>query len=124
LISSRIAAARLGVSQATVLRAVARGRLRSAVTTPGGHHRFRPEDVDHLAGYLLRTPDTADLVRSSEAARRLGVSQDTVNRAARDGRLRSASITPGGHRRFATSDLEARLLDVKKQQIGRNDVRG
>jgi excisionase family DNA binding protein len=94
------------------------------VKTPGGHHRFRPEDFDCPAGDLFSASGAADLVRSSEAARLLGVSQDTVNRAAREGRLRSASVTPGGHRRFATSELEAQMLDVKKRHTGESDVRG
>jgi excisionase family DNA binding protein len=124
LISSRIAAARLGVSQATLLRAVASGRLSPAMTTPGGHHRFRQHDVDRLARDLPSQSSSADLVRSSEAARLLGVSQHTVNRAARDGRLRTASVTPGGHRRFATSDLSAGTLDASPRHDGEDDVRG
>ena len=45
------------------------------------------------------------LISSSAAARLLGVSQQTVNRAVRQGRLRAAVVTPGGHRRFATSEI-------------------
>lgn len=89
LFSSRTAAARLGVSRSTVLRAVARAWLLPAVTTPGGHHRFRLHDVERLAGNLPGQSGSRDLVGSSEAARILDVSRHTVNRAARDGRLRS-----------------------------------
>jgi excisionase family DNA binding protein len=99
LISSNDLATRLGVSRATVLRAVARGLLRPAVVTPGGHHRFLPDDVE-LPGQALK-----GLITSREAARLLGISQQTLNRAAREGRLRAASVTPGGHRRFAASDI-------------------
>jgi excisionase family DNA binding protein len=104
LISSNDLADRLGVSRATVLRAVARGLFRPAVVTPGGHRRFLPEDIDGFGGLEGRFP-RADLVSSKEAARLLGVSQQTVNRAVREGRLRPAAVTPGGHRRFAVSEL-------------------
>jgi len=124
LISSRIAAARLGVSQSTLLRAVARGWLLPALTTPGGHRRFRVHDVERLAAGLPGQSSSPDLVRSSEAARLLGVSQHTVNRAARDGRLRSASITPGGHRRFASSELTSVTLDARPPHDSEHDGRG
>jgi excisionase family DNA binding protein len=100
LISSREAAKRLGVSQATVLRAIARGTLKPAETTPGGHHRFRPEDVDAMSG--APSPKlAARLISTSAAARLLGVSQHTVNRACREGRLEPDETTPGGHHRFS-----------------------
>jgi len=101
LISSNDLAQRLGVSRATVLRAVARGLLHPAVVTPGGHRRFLPEDAIQPAGRAHR----AELVSSREAARLLGVSQPTLNRAVREGRVQPAAVTPGGHRRFAAADL-------------------
>lgn len=91
------------MSRATVLRAVARGLLRPAVVTPGGHRRFLVEDPADGAEDGLEI--SGGLVSSSEAARLLGVSQPTLNRAVRVGRVRPAAVTPGGHRRFATSDL-------------------
>jgi excisionase family DNA binding protein len=102
-------AGRLGVSQATVLRAVARGTLKPARTTQGGHRRFRPEDIDALARALrpnLRTD--AGLISTGPAARLLSVSQPTVIRAVRDGRLQPDETTPGGHHRF----LEARIREL------------
>jgi excisionase family DNA binding protein len=105
LISSNDLADRLGVSRATVLRAVAKGRLKPALVTPGGHRRFHPRDVEELGGRLRYDGLRPDLIGSSEAARLLGVSQQTLNRAVRQGRLRPASVTPGGHRRFQTSDI-------------------
>jgi excisionase family DNA binding protein len=87
------------------MRAVAKGRLKPAVVTPGGHHRFRPQDVQELEGRLERNGRGLQLVGSSEAARLLGVSQQTLNRAVREGRVRPAAVTPGGHRRFDSSDL-------------------
>jgi len=98
LISSNDLAARLGVSRATVLRAVTRGLLKPAVVTPGGHRRFLLEDSD---GRRARQ----ELVSSRTAARILGVSQPTLNRAVRQGKVRPAAVTPGGHRRFSTSEL-------------------
>jgi excisionase family DNA binding protein len=58
-----------------------------------------------LAGSSLRSDQPAELVSSKEAARLLGVSQPTLNRAVRSGRVRAAAVTPGGHRRFAKSEL-------------------
>jgi excisionase family DNA binding protein len=107
LISSNDLADRLGVSRATVLRAVAKGQLRPAVITPGGHRRFRPQDVEELSGHLNGNGHGRQLISSSEAARLLGVSQQTLNRAVRDGRVRPAAVTPGGHRRFDTSEIIA-----------------
>jgi excisionase family DNA binding protein len=96
LISSKDLAARLGVSQATVSRAVARGLLQPTMVTPGGHRRF---DGTQLAGPLT------GLVTSSQAAKLLGVSQPTLNRAVREGRLLPTLTTPGGHRRFDRASL-------------------
>jgi excisionase family DNA binding protein len=102
LISSREVANRLGVSQATVLRAVARGTLKPAETTPGGHHRFSLEAVSTMAGAPEAAPTAGTrLLSTAEAARLLGVSQHTVIRACRDGHLVPDEVTPGGHRRFA-----------------------
>jgi len=101
LLSSNDLAQRLGISRATVLRAVARGLLKPALVTPGGHRRFLSEDVDGLESRLA----IDGLIGSSEAARLLGVSQQTLNRAVRNGSVRPAVITPGGHRRFTSSDI-------------------
>jgi excisionase family DNA binding protein len=109
LISSNDLAARLGVSRATVLRAVAKGRLKPAVVTPGGHRRFLPHDADELGGRLKPDGRGLRLVGSREAARLLGVSQQTFNRAVRLGRLQPAAVTPGGHRRFDASEIGSGL---------------
>jgi excisionase family DNA binding protein len=37
-----------GVNPATVRRWVATGKVKPAVTTPGGHYRFRAEDIEQL----------------------------------------------------------------------------
>lgn len=102
-------AARLGVSQATVSRAVARGLLHPALITPGGHRRFSHSDVEAFADTLLDEPGGARLVTTGQAARLLGVSQPTLNRAVRNGRLRPTLTTPGGHRRFDSAELGAAL---------------
>jgi excisionase family DNA binding protein len=102
-------AKRLCVSQATVLRAVARGTLMPAETTPGGHHRFRFEDVDALAGApSSKLGPNLRLISTGTAAKLLGVSQHTVIRACREGRLDPDETTPGGHHRF----LEKRIRDL------------
>ena len=102
-------ATRLGVSQATVWRAVARGLLRPALVTPGGHRRFSEEDITVYAASLQDRPEGARLITTGQAARLLGVSQPTLNRAVRSGRLRPTLITPGGHRRFDSAGLSAAL---------------
>jgi excisionase family DNA binding protein len=109
LISSSDVAARLGVSQATVSRAVARGLLRAALITPGGHRRFSEVDVEVYAQSLQDEPEGARLISTGEAARLLGVSQPTLNRAVRRGRLLPTLTTPGGHRRFDSAELSAAL---------------
>jgi len=102
-------AARLGVSQATVARAVARGLLRAALITPGGHRRFSEADIEVYAASLQDEPEGARLISTGEAARLLGVSQPTLNRAVRRGRLQPTLTTPGGHRRFDSAELSAAL---------------
>lgn len=109
LISSKDVATRLGVSQATVLRAVARGLLKPALVTPGGHRRFDVKDVEAFADGLQDDPEGARLLTTGEAARLLGVSQPTLNRAVRNGRLHPTVTTPGGHRRFDSAELSAAL---------------
>ncbi|OLT22927.1 hypothetical protein BJF78_32685 [Pseudonocardia sp. CNS-139] len=55
-------------------------------------------------------PDSAkDLVSTSEAARALGVNQSTLSRWAKDGRVRPAQRTIGGHMRWDIADLRAQL---------------
>ena len=110
LISSRDVATRLGVSQATVSRAVVRGLIHPALITPGGHRRFSEADVELFAASLQDEPEGARLVTTGEAAKLLGVSQQTLNRAVRRGKLRPTLVTPGGHRRFDSAELSAALF--------------
>jgi DNA-binding transcriptional MerR regulator len=87
------------------VRAVARGMLRPTLVTPGGHRRFSPHDVEGLDGAL--PAKRRALVGSAEAARIVGVSQQTLNRAVRTGKVKPVVVTPGGHRRFSVPELEA-----------------
>ena len=64
-----------------------------------------PEELEEFARRTKSRSGGEELVGSKAAARLLGVSQPTLNRAVREGRLRAAAVTPGGHRRFATSEL-------------------
>ena len=91
------------------MRAVARGLLHPALITPGGHRRFSEKDVIAFAAGLQDEPDGARLISTGEAARLLGVSQPTLNRAVRNGRIRPTLTTPGGHRRFDSAELSAAL---------------
>src|SRR6266566_9864633 len=61
LISSKDAAASLGVSQATVLRAVARGLVRHIPGDPGGHRRFSAEGVEAFAERWILQPGASEV---------------------------------------------------------------
>jgi len=91
------------------LRCVAGGLLKPALVTPGGHRRFRLQDVETFAATLEIDHQHTGLLTTGQAARLVGVSQPTLNRAVRAGRLRPALVTPGGHRRFDSGDLRASL---------------
>ena len=99
LIGSRDAARLLGVSQHTVIRACREGHLQADEVTPGGHHRFSEDRIRELA------PLAAEMVGSGAAARTLGLSVDKLRRAVQRGTVPLATITPGGHRRFAAAEL-------------------
>jgi excisionase family DNA binding protein len=99
LIGSREVARLLGVSQHTVIRACREGHLEADEVTPGGHHRFSEARIRELA------PRACELVGSGAAARTLGLSVDKLRRAVQRGAVSLASVTPGGHRRFAAADL-------------------
>ncbi len=60
--------------------------------------------------------DHIEWLRLSEAASRLGVHPTTLRRWADDGEIPS-SRTPGGHRRFAVSDLEAFQRNQRKLKV-------
>ena len=99
------------------MRCVASGLLRPALVTPGGHRRFTVQAVEELAARLDVAPFHSGLVTTGEAARVVGVSQPTLNRAVRAGRLRPALVTPGGHRRFDVRELGGSLsFDLRESE--------
>jgi excisionase family DNA binding protein len=53
------AAALLGVSKPTIVRAIERGLLRPALVTPGQHRRFRREDLLEFRARILAYPTAA-----------------------------------------------------------------
>lgn len=55
------AAALLGVSKPTVVRAIQRGMLRPALVTPGLHRRFRREDVLAFRASILACPTPVEV---------------------------------------------------------------
>ena len=81
-----------------------------ALVTPGGHRRFSLHEVEQVAASLAKACSPSNLLTTGEAARMLGVSQPTLNRAVRTGRLRPTLVTPGGHRRFDSRELSASLF--------------
>jgi len=56
LLTTGQAAALLGVSKPTLVRAVQRGQLRPALVTPGMHRRFRREDLVAYRATQLANP--------------------------------------------------------------------
>ena len=56
-----------------------------------------------------------DYLRTSEAAKFLGVSPGTVRNWDRQGKLRSRRLPQNGYRLFLKSDLEAFLREVEQQ---------
>jgi excisionase family DNA binding protein len=59
LLSTGEAAALLGVSKPTVVRAIQRGLLRPALITPGQHRRFRRDDLLAFRASTLRYPEAS-----------------------------------------------------------------
>jgi excisionase family DNA binding protein len=58
LLTTGQAAALLGVSKPTLVRAVQRGQLRPALVTPGLHRRFRREELMAFRhSHLAHTPE-------------------------------------------------------------------
>jgi len=79
-----------------------------AETTPGGHRRFRLADIEGLDGApSAQLPLNVRLISTGAAALILGVSQHTVIRACREGRLETDETTPGGHHRFSEKRIRA-----------------
>ncbi len=80
------AAALLGVSKPTVVRAIQRGMLRPALVTPGQHRRFRREDVLAFRARILANPAPVEVSltgrhgqgASAPAATGLGSGQQTL----------------------------------------------
>src|SRR5919201_4963717 len=105
LIPTGRAAELLGVSPATILRAVHEGRLQPSTVTAGGHFRFTMEALRAYGGGKVsvrrETPSTFVLLSSKDVASRLGLSQATIVRAVQRGLIEPTVVTPGGHYRFA-----------------------
>jgi len=57
-----------------------------------------------------------DLLSVGDAARLLGVSKSTVRRWEKLKKIRSVR-TPGGHRRFSTSELKSFYEDIERTGI-------
>jgi excisionase family DNA binding protein len=63
------AAALLGVSKPTVVRAVQRGLLRPALVTPGQHRRFRRDELLAFRSSILALPvETVNLTGRAQTA--------------------------------------------------------
>lgn len=65
LLTTGQAAALLGVSKPTLVRAVQRGQLRPALVTPGMHRRFRREDLLAYRSGQLANPYVDEELRAS-----------------------------------------------------------
>src|SRR5438105_7594650 len=109
LIPTGRAAEILGVSPATILRAVHEGRLEASATTAGGHYRFSMEALRAYGGSKVSSrregPSSFLLLSSKDVASRLGLSQATIVRAVQRGQIEPTVVTPGGHYRFAPKEI-------------------
>ena len=116
LVSSKEAARLLGVSQHTVIRACRDGHLVPDEVTPGGHRRFAEGGIRKLA------PLAGELVGTGSAARALGLTVEKLRRAVSRGSVTPATVTPGGHRRFAKAQLASNGVhsngDAQGQSVG------
>lgn len=65
LLTTGQAAALLGVSKPTLVRAVQRGHLRPALVTPGLHRRFRREELLNYRTTQLAQPGDGEERRAS-----------------------------------------------------------
>jgi len=68
LLTTGQAAALLGVSKPTLVRAVQRGQLRPAMVTPGRHRRFRSEDLAAFGTNELKRPFGAEAAGALQAS--------------------------------------------------------
>lgn len=50
-----------------------------------------------------------DMLTPAEVSQILHVDAKTVTRWAKSGKLRTAAVTPGGHRRYSAADVSAML---------------
>jgi excisionase family DNA binding protein len=78
-----------------------------------------------LSNMRLTTPNRATLddvasryVSTGEAADELGVSRNTLERWARQGKVKPALITAGGHYRWDVEDLKRQLADRGGERSG------
>src|SRR5919198_4277626 len=114
LLTSGRAAELLGISQATVLRAVRDGQLMPALVTDGGHYRFSEATLRAWADAHGQGPARGGVLEgnfqlfgSEGLASRLRVSPATIVRAVKRGVITPTLITPGGHYRFSPGDVAA-----------------
>lgn len=117
-ISTGAAARLLAVSQHTVIRACRDGRLRPDETTPGGHLRFSEERIRRLA------PLARELTGTGETARTLGLTVGRLRRAVHDGTVTPATVTPGGHRRFAANELVSTVFQSGRRRHAHSEEDG
>jgi DNA-binding transcriptional MerR regulator len=118
LMSTGDAARLLGVSQHTVIRACRDGHLVPDEVTPGGHRRFAEGGIRKLA------PLAGELVGTGGAARALGLTAEKLRRAVNRGSVTPATVTPGGHRRFATAQLASNGLHSNGDAHGQSVADG
>jgi len=93
----------LGISTKTLRRWEKSGKIQ-AIRTVGGHRRFRLEDLNNLKGKKPQR-QTQSLIAINNAAEDLGVSEKTIRRWEKEGKMESVR-TAGGHRRFTTEAIQ------------------
>ena len=68
---------------------------------------------------MTEQPESARLLEVAHAAHRLGVSQDTIRRYVRDGKLPAIRL-PGNHLRIEPADLSAFIEERRTANVGKS----
>lgn len=117
LLTEREAAARAGVSYATLRTIMARGELTPTLRAPRARY-FHPDAIDAMVARL----DPEGYVSTAQVCAKLGLTRQRVSQLVHRGRLHP-DINPRGQRRFAVVELDAYAVqDAVQGREGASNV--